>query len=47
MLNFNFLLDTADPTSMLPTFLIFGGAIALMYFMMLRPQKKQQKRMLR
>ena len=44
MLNFNFLLDTADPTSLLPTFLIFGGAIALMYFMMLRPQKKQQKK---
>ena len=44
MLNFNFLLETANPTSMLPTFLIFGGAIVLMYFMMLRPQKKQQKK---
>jgi preprotein translocase subunit YajC len=45
MLNFNFLLETtANPTSMLPTILIFGGVIALMYFMMIRPQKKQEKK---
>ena len=45
MLNFNFLLETANnATSMLPTVLIFGGVIALMYFMMIRPQKKQEKK---
>ena len=45
MLNFNFLLETANnATSMLPTLLIFGGVIALMYFMMIRPQKKQEKK---
>ena len=44
MLNFNFLLETANnATSMLPTVLIFGGVIALMYFMTIRPQKKRQK----
>ena len=43
MLNFNFLLETA-PTggSMLPL-LAFAGVLVLMYFMMIRPQKKKEK----
>ena len=42
MLNFNFLLET-NPTGGMSTLLIFGGFIVLMYFMMIRPQKKREK----
>jgi preprotein translocase subunit YajC len=42
MLNFNFLLEaTPNP---LPTILLFGGFLVLMYFLMIRPQKKQEKK---
>ena len=41
MLNFNFLLETN--ASMLPI-LGFAGVLVLMYFMMIRPQKKQEKK---
>jgi preprotein translocase subunit YajC len=43
MLNFNFLLESAPGGSMLPL-LAFGGVLVLMYFMMIRPQKKQEKK---
>ena len=44
MLNFNFLLDTTTTTGsgMLPIF-AFAGVLVLMYFMMIRPQKKKEK----
>jgi preprotein translocase subunit YajC len=43
MLNFNFLLESAPGGSILPL-LAFGGVLVLMYFMMIRPQKKQEKK---
>ena len=43
MLNFNFLLETNNNGSML-TLLGLGGALFLMYFLMIRPQKKQEKK---
>ena len=43
MLNFNFLLETNNNGSML-TLLGFGGVLFLMYFLMIRPQKKQEKK---
>ena len=43
MLNFNFLLETNNNGSML-TLLGLGGALFLMYFLMSRPQKKQEKK---
>ena len=43
MLNFNFLLETTTSGgSMLPIF-AFAGVLVLMYFMMIRPQKKKEK----
>ena len=45
---FNFLLESTGTnnggTSMLPTILIFVGMIAVFYFLMIRPQKKQEKK---
>ena len=43
MLNFNFLLETTGTSSMLPLLGIVG-VFVLMYFMMIRPQKKQEKK---
>ncbi len=35
--------STAQTQSMLPTFLMLGAVIILMYFMMFRPQKKKER----
>jgi len=50
MLNFAFILAQAGATggqpgfgSMLPTLLMFGAVILVMYFLMIRPQQKRQK----
>ena len=43
MLNFNFMLETAPNTGWMSILMIFGF-IALMYFLMIRPQKKQEKK---
>jgi len=36
---------SADVTSMLPSLLMMVAVIAVMYFLMIRPQKKEQKRL--
>ena len=44
---FNFLLEstgTNNGASFLPTILIFVAMIAIFYFLMIRPQKKQEKK---
>ena len=38
------MITLANP-SMLPTLLVYGAFIGLLYFFMMRPQKKEQKRL--
>ena len=44
MLNFNFLLETTTPGGSMLPLLGIVGVFVLMYFMMIRPQKKQEKK---
>ena len=40
-----FLLGSASAADMLPSLLMMVAVVAVMYFMMFRPQKKEQKRL--
>jgi len=40
-----FLLGSASAADMLPSLLMMVAVVAVMYFMMVRPQKKEQKRL--
>lgn len=41
-----FLLGSASAADMLPSLLMMVAVVAVMYFMMVRPQKKEQKRLM-